>query len=138
MNIEIRAQRLQLCLPPQAAGSNPGPGRQFFNAVEFPGTENISRIFPGGNGNDFEICRNFRGKVFQAVHCKVYTLVEQRFLDFLGEHALGADLGKGDISDAVAGRLDDLNLNLMSTRFEQRLDVRSLPQRQLRSPGADS
>src|SRR3954467_2196736 len=131
MNIEIRTKRLELCLPSQAAGSNPASGRQFFNAVKFSGTENISRIFASGNGNDLEICRNFSRKIFQAVHREVHAIVEQRFLDFLREHALGANLGKGDIGYAVTSCLDDFNLNFMSPRFEQSFYVASLPQRQL-------
>ena len=45
MNLEIRPQRLQLRLPPQAAGPDPSPVRQFFDTVVFRETENVSRIF---------------------------------------------------------------------------------------------
>ena len=78
------------------------------------------------------------GRSFRLCTARSTRFSAQRFLNFLGEHALGADLGKGDIGDFVAGRLDDLNLDLMSARFEQRLDVISLPERQLRSAGADA
>ena len=72
------------------------------------------------------------------MHREIHAIVEQRFLDLLGEHALGADLGKSDIGDAVAGGLDDFNLDLMSALLEQRLDVIGLPERKLRSAGTDA
>ena len=138
MNVEIGPQRLQLRLPPQAAGADPGPLGQFFNAVVFARAEHIARIFASCDGGDLKTRRNFRGQVFQTVHREIDALLGQRFLNFLGEHALGADLGEGDIGDPVAGGLDDLNFDVVPALLEQRLDVIGLPESQLRSAGTDA
>ena len=73
--------------------------------------------------------RKFCGQVFQTVHREIDAVFRQRFLNFLGEHALGADLGKGDIGDLVAGGLDDFNFDVVPALLEQRLDVVGLPER---------
>ena len=44
---------------------------------------------------------------------EVDPIFRQRFLNFLGEHALGADLGESDIGDLVAGSLDDFDFDLV-------------------------
>ncbi len=68
----------------------------------------------------------------------IHAISRQRFLNFLGEHALGADLGQRDIGNLVAGGFDDFNFDLVSTLLEQRLDVVGLPESQLRSAGTDA
>ena len=45
---------------------------------------------------------------------------EQRFFDLLGEHALGADLGEGDVENLVAGGLDDFQFDFVSALAQQR------------------
>ena len=78
------------------------------------------------------------GRSFKLWHGEVHAVLGQRFLNFLGEHALGADLGQSDIGNLVAGGLDDLNFDLVSALLEQRLDVIGLPERKLRSAGTDA
>ena len=82
--------------------------------------------------------RDFRGQVFQTVHCEVHSFLGQRFLNFPGEHAFGADLGQRDIGNPVAGGFDDFNFDLVSALLEQRLDVIGLPEGKLRSAGTDA
>ena len=72
------------------------------------------------------------------MHREIDPLLRQRFLDFLGEHALGADLGESDIGDPVAGGLDDFNFDVMPALLEQRFDVTGLPQGKLRSAGTNA
>ena len=82
--------------------------------------------------------RKFRGQVFQTVDREIDAVFGQRFFNFLGEHALGADLGEGNIGNFVAGGLDDFDFDFVAARFEQTLDVIRLPERELRSAGADA
>ncbi len=44
----------------------------------------------------------------------------ERFFDFFGEHALGANHGEGDVGDLVAGGVDDLDLHFMPALAQQR------------------
>ena len=60
------------------------------------------------------------------------------FFDFLGEHALGADLGEGDIGDLVACGVDDFDLDLVPAGQQEGRDVVRLPEGKLRAPGADA
>ena len=52
---------------------------------------------------------------------EIDAIFGEGLFNFLGEHALGADLGKSDIGDLVAGGLDDFDLDVVPARFEQRL-----------------
>ena len=91
-----------------------------------------------GDGRNLEVRRNFRGQVFQTVHREIDPVLGQRFFNFFGEHALGADLRQGDIGNPVTGGLDDFNFDLVSLPLEQSLDVIGLPECQLRSAGTDT
>ena len=72
------------------------------------------------------------------MHREIDPPFGQCFFNLLGEHALGADLGERNISNLVAGGLDDLQLDFVSTLAQQRGDVVRLPERQLRSARANS
>ena len=78
------------------------------------------------------------GRSFRLCTARSTPLLRQRFLNLLGEHALGADLGESDIGDSVAGRLDDFNFDLVPALLKQRLDVAGLPQGKLRSAGTNA
>ena len=56
----------------------------------------------------------FGRKIFQAVDGQIDAALGQRLFDFLGEHALGANLGERDIGDFVAGGLDDFELDFVA------------------------
>src|SRR6266852_1564849 len=119
VNLKIWTKHLQLGLTAQAAGTNSGPQRQRFDAGELHGTKNVAWIFAGGNSGNFEIRRQFRGQVFQAVHGEVNPVFDQGLFDFLGEHALGADFGKRNVGDFIAGGFDDLDLNGVAASAHQ-------------------
>ncbi len=70
-------------------------------------------------------------QVLKAMHREINLAFGQRLFDLLGEHALGADLGEGDIGDFVAGGLDDLELDLVAALAQQRRDVIGLPESEL-------
>ena len=100
MNVEIGPQRLQLRLPPQAAGAHARSLRQIFNAGVLAASRKHPRILALGDGGDLKSRRKFGGQIFQAVHREIDAAFGQRFFNFLGEHALGADLGQGDIGES--------------------------------------
>jgi hypothetical protein len=62
------------------------------------------------------------------VNSQVDASISERFLDFLGEHTLGANFGKGYFLQAIAGGLDDLDFDDMSLAAEERRDVVGLPE----------
>ena len=138
MNLQIRTKRLQLSLPPQAAGANVRLLRQRFDARELHRTKNVARIFAGGDRGNFEIGGQLRWQIFQAVHREIDTVFDQRFFDFLGEHPLGADFGQRNVGDFIAGGLDDLQFHGVALRAQQIGDVVGLPERELRAAGADA
>src|ERR1035441_685391 len=72
------------------------------------------------------------------MHGEVSTGVNSGRFDFFGEHALGADFRQRNIGDFIAGGLDDLKLHRMALGAQQVGDVMSLPERELRTAGADA
>src|SRR6185312_12906105 len=59
-------------------------------------------------------------------------------LNLLCEHALGADLGKGDVEDFVAGGFDDSDVGGVAGLAQRVGDVIGLPERELRAARADA
>src|SRR5580704_7259209 len=135
MDIEIRAHGLQLCLPAQATGPNAGALWQFVDAFVLGGAKYIARILSRSNCGYVEARGNFGGKIFQTMHRKIDASLRQGLFDLLGEHSLGADLGKGNIRDLVAGGLDDFELDFVAALTKEGADVISLPQRELGTSG---
>src|ERR1035441_3606147 len=80
-----------------------------------------------------ERCGQLGRQVLERMNSKVYAPVGQRFLDFLGEHALGAHLGKGDVLQAITGCLDDLDFDDVSFAAKKHSDEVRLPECQLRA-----
>ena len=130
--------RFELGLPPQAAGAHARSVRQIFNAAEFSRAQHVARILTLGDGSDFEFRRNLGRQVFQAVHSQIDAFFRQRFFDFLGEHAFGSDFGQSNIGDLVAGGVDDFDFDFHAAFAEKRGDVIGLPERELRSAGANA
>src|SRR5215471_13336523 len=120
VNLKIWTERFQLCLTPQAAGAHAGVLRELGNALVTNRAENILGVLARGNGSDLKAQGEFGRKIFQAVNRKIDAAFGQCFLNFLCEHALGADLGQGNVENLVASRLDDFKLDLMAPRAQQR------------------
>ena len=78
------------------------------------------------------------GRSFRLVHGEIDAAFGEGLFDLLGEHALGADLGQGDVGDFVAGGLDDLEFDLVAACAQQRGDVVGLPEGELGAAGADA
>jgi len=68
---------------------------------------------------------------------EVDAAFEERVLDFLGEEALGADAGEGDVGDLVAGGLDDFEFGFYTELGEACGDPAGLPQGELRAAASD-
>ena len=85
-----------------------------------PAKESILRILANRNGGDLKLGRQFRRQILQAMYGEIDTAFEQRFFDLLGEHALGTNLGKGDVENLVAGGFNDLQFNFVSALAQQR------------------
>jgi hypothetical protein len=69
---------------------------------------------------------------------KIHAPIRKSFLNLLGEHPLGTNLGEGDLLQAIACRLDDLYLDQMTLAAEKRSDVVCLPESQLRASAPDA
>src|ERR1017187_9119527 len=138
VNLQIGTNRLQLRLTTQATGANVRPLRQRFDACELHGAKNVARIFASGDSGNFEIGSQLRRQIFQAVHSEINPVFDQGFLNFLGEHALGADFSEGNVGDFIAGGLDDLEFHGMALSAQQIGDVMGLPESELRAAGADA
>src|SRR5580704_131611 len=72
------------------------------------------------------------------MHRQIDATLGKCFLDFLGEHALGADLGERYFLQPVAGRLDDFDFHRVTARAQERGNVVGLPERELRATTADA
>src|SRR5579864_625480 len=72
------------------------------------------------------------------MHCEIDASGAKRLFNFLCEHALGADLGQGDVGYFVAGSVDDFDFNFVATSAEKRGDVVGLPEGELGAAGADA
>src|SRR5271157_805714 len=138
MNLQIGAQGFQLRLATQAAGADAGVLAQRFDAGEGHRAEHVARILALGDGGNLEGGVQRGGQVFQAVHREIYAIFEEGFFNFLGEHALGADLGERDLGDFVAGGLDDLELDGVPLGTEEIGNMMCLPQRKLGTARANA
>ena len=72
------------------------------------------------------------------MHRQIYATRGQGFFNFLGEHALGADLGESHLCNLVAGSLDDPDFHFVAALTQQVGDVICLPKSELRPARADA
>ena len=126
MNVEIGTQRLQLCLPPQAAGADPSPVGQFFNAVVLARAENIARILARGDGDDFESRRDLCGQVLQAVRRQINPLSASASSISL-VNIPWSPWARATSVILSPGGFDDFNFDVVPVLLKQRLDVTGLP-----------
>ena len=73
--------------------------------------ENIARIDAGRRCRQRKPGRQLGGQILERMHGQVHAALGQRLFDFLGEHALRADLRKRHFLQPVAGGLDDLDFD---------------------------
>src|SRR4051795_12024365 len=99
--------------------------------------QRIPRIDTGRNRSYREAIRQFGRQVLQAMHSKVNSAFGESLFNFLGEHALGADLPERNVLQPVASGTDDFNGYFVPCRAEGIRDVVGLPERKLRSSGTD-
>ena len=78
------------------------------------------------------------GKSLSEWTARSMRLCGEGIFDFLGEHALGADLGECDFLEAIAGGFDDLDFDFVTLDAEQFGDVIGLPEGELRAATADA
>ncbi len=138
MNVEIGADGFELRLAAQAGGTDARALRQVFNLRVVARAEGVARVLALGDRGDFESSGKFGGEIFQRVDGEIDASGGEGFFDFLGEHALGADLGEGDVGDFVAGGVDDFDFDLVSAGAQEGGDVVGLPEGKLRAAGADA
>src|SRR5215471_2849968 len=100
--------------------------------------EGVAWILPFGDGCYFESLGKFGRKVFQRVHGEIDFSCGEGFFDFFGEHALRPNLCEGNVGDLVAGGVNDVDLDLMSTRAQESGNVVCLPEGELGTAGADA
>ena len=106
-DLQIGPQFAQLRRAPQRTGAHfraRRAGRQ--GGVPTRASRGSSR---SGMAARYQAGGQLRGQVLQAVHRQVDAALEQRFFNFLGEQALGADLRQRHVGDLVAGGFDDFD-----------------------------
>ena len=138
MDVEVGADGLELGLTAEAGGSDASSLRKILKAGVVARAEGIARILTLGDGRDFESGGKFGGEIFQGMHGEIDASSGEGFLDFFGEHSLGADLGQGDVGDFVAGGVDDFDLDFVAAGTEKGGDVVGLPEGELGAAGADA
>ena len=136
--LNVGAEGFQLCAATLAAGADDGSLGEFGEAPEFYGDECVAWVNPGRRSGKGEWLGEFGGEVFEGVDGEVDASFGEGFFDFLGEHALGADLGEGDFLKAVAGGFNDFDIDFMALGDEEGLDVMGLPKGQLRTTASDT
>ena len=101
MQIQSRESMPQLNLTPQTAGPDRCAGRQIlkFRTVR---DECIAWIFAFRNRGEVDSIGKLKWNILQAVHGKIDAAVEQRFVDFLREQTLAADLRQRHVQNLVA------------------------------------
>jgi hypothetical protein len=118
----------QLNLPAKAAGSDPGAA---WKVLEFRPIrdERIARIFALGNCGKIDALRKLEGDVFETMNGDVNTPIEECFVEFFGEEAFAADLGKRDVENFVASGFDgnEVNDEARPSLFKLRLGPVCLP-----------
>src|SRR5436309_870095 len=137
MNVEIGPDGFELRLSAQARCTHAGALRQILDAGVMLRTERVPRILSFGNRCYLEAVRKLGGQVLQRMHRQINASGRESLLDFFREHALGADLGERNIGDLVAGGVNDLDLDFITTFAQRRGNVVGLPKGKLRAAGAN-
>ena len=105
MQIQSGESMPQLNLPPETARPDRRAGGQFlkFRSIR---DECIAWIFSFRNCGEVDAIGKLEWNIFETVDGKIDAAVEQRFIDFLREQSLAADLRQRNVQDLVARRLD--------------------------------
>ena len=131
---QAAAERMKLRRAAKRTGSD---FRAALKLGERSPDQSVARIFALRNRRKRQARRQLGGNVLQAVHGDVDRASEQRFLNFLGEQTLSADLGQRDILNPVASGLDDFEARLDAPFGEPGRDVSRLPESELGTARAD-
>jgi hypothetical protein len=101
----------QLSRPSQAAGADYGTLPQITETRSVAGDQDISRVFPPGDGANMKTIRNLGRHILHAVDRQINSMIQQGLLDFLDKKAFAADLGEGHIQYFVAFGFDGDQFN---------------------------
>src|SRR5690606_36630743 len=136
---EVRPQRAALAGAAQVRRADAVAGRQRRQRDAAAADQRVARILALGGGRHGQAGGQLGRHVLHAVHREVGLAVEQRLLDLLDEQALAADLGQRAVDDAVAGGLDDEELDgeAGGGRDQAIADVVGLPEGELAAAGRD-
>jgi hypothetical protein len=136
--LNVAAQRFQLRAAARAAGAYASAARQLSEARLLDGDKNVTRVGSGRHCRKYETVGELGGKIFERMNREIDSASGERIFNFFGEHALGADLGKGDFLQAVAGGFDDFDFDLMALDAQEFGDMIGLPEGELRPATADT
>jgi hypothetical protein len=106
--------------------------------------QHVAAVLPRQRAGQHDALRQRRLQVLQAVDGEIHPPIGQRFMDFLGEQALAADVGEGAVLDPVARGGDGVFLegvHIPQDRAEaghEREEQPRLRQRKRRGAGADA
>src|SRR5215470_17969224 len=94
------------------------------------GDERVAGIFAFRDRTEVESFGKLKWDIFKAMDCNVDAAIEQRFIDFLGEEALAADIRQRHIENFIAGGFDrnELDVQARPTLFQFRLGPVRLPE----------
>ena len=141
----------QLRLPAHGSRADQGALRQDSKRIIRRGrtassTQNqrIARVFAFQHTGQHNAWRQFGFQILEAMHRDIYAAIGQRFMDFLGEKPLAANIGQALILNLVAGCRDDVFFQ--RAIFGQRRDGRAghackmprLPKRKRRAARANA
>ena len=122
-----------------AAGADLCTGGQRCESRVVLRDEDVARIDAFRRCGKNETGGQLGGQVFERVDGKIDGARRRgSFFDLLGEHALRADLGEGDLLQAIAGGFDDLDLYCVALRTRRAGDVVGLPECELRAAATDA
>jgi hypothetical protein len=112
---EIRPAMQQLRLPAHGSRADQGTlrqGRQRIirrrRAAACAQNQRIAWVFPFQNASQHNARRQFGFQILEAMHRDINPPIGQRFMDFLGEKPLAANIGQALILHLVARCRDDV------------------------------
>jgi hypothetical protein len=132
--VKVGTKLAKLGTAAEAARAYAGAGLEFRETLPYQG---IPRVFARRHGGEDEAVGELGGEILERVDGEIGAAVEQGFLDFLGEEALGADFGERDIGDLVAGGLDDFDAASQTSSRQLGLHPVGLPEGELGTAGCD-
>src|SRR5579862_8789426 len=102
------------------------------------GNKRIARIDTRRDRCNRKRSRKLRRKILQTMNGKINSVIKKRLFNLLGKHAFRTYFVEGHALQRIAGRANNLDVDLMPHSAQRVGNVVRLPQCQLRTPRADT